>query len=127
MSPSLNIKRYLDLSLIRNYSYYAWQIADTINLKVRSKMDNHSRTHDIKLVSIGNSKGIRIPKNIIQKYGFKSEILIEETEEGLLLRQKDENKLSWADTFKAMADEDEDWEDFDVTLLDGLDDVESDS
>jgi len=90
-------------------------------------MDNHSRTHDIKLVSIGNSKGIRIPKNIIQKYGFKSEILIEETEEGLLLRQKDENKLSWADTFKAMADEDEDWEDFDVTLLDGLDDVESDS
>ena len=90
-------------------------------------MDNHSRTHDIKLVSIGNSKGIRIPKSIIQKYGFESEILIEETEEGLLLRQKDENKLSWADTFKAMADEDEDWEDFDVTLLDGLDDVESDS
>jgi len=90
-------------------------------------MESQSRIHDIKLVSIGNSKGIRIPRTIIQRYGFKSNLLLEETENGLLLRQKDEKKLSWANTYKAMADETENWEDFDVTLLDGLDDGDIDS
>ncbi|MBW2166452.1 MAG: AbrB/MazE/SpoVT family DNA-binding domain-containing protein, partial [Deltaproteobacteria bacterium] len=33
-----------------------------------------------------------------------------------------DNKLSWEDTYKAMADEKEDWDDFDTTLLDGLED-----
>ncbi|MBU0699517.1 MAG: AbrB/MazE/SpoVT family DNA-binding domain-containing protein [Proteobacteria bacterium] len=90
-------------------------------------MENQTRTHDIKLVSIGNSKGIRIPKSIIQKYGFKSNLLLEETERGLLLRQKDETKLSWANTYKAMASENENWGDFNVTLLDGLEDGDIDT
>lgn len=90
-------------------------------------MENQTRCHAIKLVPIGNSKGIRIPKTIIQKYGFKSTLLLEETERGILLRQKDDNKLSWANTYKAMAGETENWNDFDVTLLDGLeeDDIAS--
>jgi antitoxin MazE len=90
-------------------------------------MENQTRTHNIKLVSIGNSKGIRIPKAIIQKYGFKSNLLLEETERGLLLRQKDETKLSWANTYKAMASENESWDDFNVTLLDGLEDGDIDT
>ena len=79
------------------------------------------RTKDIKLVPIGNSKGVRIPKALIQKYGFNDSLLLEETEQGLLLRKKDNSKLSWEDTYKAMADEKENWNDFDTTLLDGLD------
>ena len=90
-------------------------------------MESQSRIHGIKLVSIGNSKGIRIPRIVIQKYGFKSDLLLEETVDGLLLRQKDDNKLSWSNTYKAMAEETENWEDFDVTILDGLDDDEVDS
>ena len=90
-------------------------------------MENQTRVHDIKLVSIGNSKGIRIPKKIIEKYGFKSDLLLEETERGLLLRQKYENKLSWEETYKAIAEEAEDWDDFDVTILDGLDDGDVDA
>jgi len=90
-------------------------------------MEKQMRTHDIKLVSIGNSKGIRIPKTIIQKYGFKSTLLLEETERGILLRQKDEKKLSWTDTYKTMADENENWDDFDVTLLDGLEEDDIDT
>jgi len=38
----------------------------------------------------------------------------------LLLRKKDDNKLSWEDSYKAMAEERENWDDFDTTLLDGL-------
>jgi flagellar basal body rod protein FlgC len=34
---------------------------------------------------------------------------------------KKTNKLSWEDTYKSMAEEKEDWDDFDVTLIDGLD------
>jgi len=85
-------------------------------------MEKQLRARDAKLVAIGNSKGVRIPKALLQRYGLKDSLLIEETERGLLLRSKEENKLSWEDTYKAMADEKEHWEDFDVTLSDGLED-----
>ena len=85
-------------------------------------MENQVRTRDAKLVPIGNSKGVRIPKALIQKYGLKNPLLIEETDKGLVLRNKEESKLSWEDTYKAMAIEKEYWDDFDTALLDGLGD-----
>ncbi len=83
-------------------------------------MQKQVRIRDIKLVSIGNSKGIRIPKTLLQKYCFGDTLLLEETEQGLLLRKKNDEKISWEETYKAMAAEEEDWSDFDVALLDGL-------
>ena len=85
-------------------------------------MGKQVRSRDIKLVPIGNSKGIRIPKALLEKYGLTNSLLLEETDNGLLLRKKDDDKLSWEDTYKAMADEKEDWKDFDETLADGLED-----
>lgn len=85
-------------------------------------MEKQFRTRDAKLVPIGNSKGVRIPKPLLQKYGLQNALLIEETDRGLLLRKKEDNKLSWEDTFKSMAHEKEHWDDFDSTLLDGLED-----
>jgi len=85
-------------------------------------MEKQLHTRDVKLVVIGNSKGIRIPKRLLQKYGFNNLLLLEETDKGLLLRKKEDDKLSWEETFKAMAEEKEDWSDFDTTLLDGLED-----
>ena len=85
-------------------------------------MENQIRTRDVKLIPIGNSKGVRIPKALLQKYGLENALLMEETERGLLLRSKEESKLSWEDTYKAMANEKEHWDDFDTTLLDGLED-----
>ena len=87
-------------------------------------MENQIRSRDAKLVPIGNSKGVRIPKALLQKYGLKDSLLIEETEKGLLIRGKEENKLSWEDTYKTMADEKENWDDFSATLLDGLEEDE---
>ena len=81
---------------------------------------------DVKLVPIGNSKGVRIPKALIQKYGLSNSLLLEETDRGLLLRKREENKLSWKDTYKAMASEKENWDDFDTTLLDGLENEDFD-
>jgi len=85
-------------------------------------MENQIRSRDAKIVPIGNSKGVRIPKALLQKYGLKNSLLIEETDKGLLLRCKEESKLSWEDTYKTMADEKENWDDFDTSLLDGLED-----
>jgi len=83
-------------------------------------MEKQIRTIDIKLISIGNSKGIRIPKALLQKYGLSDPLLLEETDKGLLLRKKEDNKLSFEDTYRAMADEKENWDDLNVVLLDGL-------
>ena len=79
-----------------------------------------AQIQDIKLVPIGNSKGIRLPKKLLEKYGFKEKIVLEETAEGILLRAKEDSKLSWEETFREMAGEDENWDDFETTLLDGF-------
>lgn len=75
---------------------------------------------DVKLISIGNSKGIRIPKGLLQKYGIEDMIVLEECEEGILMHAKEEKKLSWNETFKQIAQSDENWDDFEVTSADGL-------
>ncbi len=85
-------------------------------------MEKQIRTRDIKLVPIGNSKGVRIPKALLQKYGLNNTLLLEEIDRGLLILKKEDDKLSWEDTYKAMADEKKDWGDFGATLLDGLED-----
>ncbi len=72
---------------------------------------------EAKLIKIGNSQGIRLPKRIISKYGLGNLVLLEETEDGILIHTAKSGKLSWEDTYKAMAtaEEDEwtDWEQLD--------------
>lgn len=78
---------------------------------------------DIKLIAIGNSKGIRLSKTLLHKYGFSDTLVLEETDRGILIRKKEtDHKLSWDETFQEMAVEGEDWGDFDVSLTDGLED-----
>ena len=71
-----------------------------------------------KLIKIGNSQGIRLPKRIISKYGLGSSVLLEETEDGILIYATKSEKLSWEDTYKAMADAEQDewtdWQSMDV-------------
>ena len=78
-------------------------------------------TRDIKLIDIGNSKGIRLPKILLQKYGWGDFLVLEETEEGIFLYSNEKNKLSWQETYRAMAADREDWSDLDTTVADGLD------
>ena len=57
-------------------------------------MEKHVRSRNIKIVPIGNSMGVRLPKNLLQKYGFVNSLVLEETDRGLLLRKNHDNKLS---------------------------------
>ncbi|GIK58897.1 MAG: AbrB/MazE/SpoVT family DNA-binding domain-containing protein [Chloroflexi bacterium] len=73
---------------------------------------------EAKLIKIGNSQGIRLPKRIISKYGLGNSVLLEETENGILIVAAKSEKLSWEDTYKAMAnaeqDEWTDWQNMDA-------------
>lgn len=76
---------------------------------------------EVKLIAIGKSKGIRIPNAVLDKYGWDDMLVLEEHDEGVVLRSKDAPKMSWEDTARAMAAESEDWSAWDVTVGDGID------
>ena len=84
-------------------------------------MDKSSRSTELKVVPIGNSRGVRLPKAVLDKYAIRDAVVVEEREEGLLLRSKEDKRLSWEETYKEMAREREDWSDFESTVADGLD------
>ena len=79
---------------------------------------------ELKIVPIGNSRGVRLPKEIIERYAIEDSIVLEVREETLVFRNKHDKRLSWEDTFKAMAREREDWSDFEGTVADGLNPAE---
>ena len=78
-------------------------------------------TRNVKVITIGNSKGIRLPRVLLQNYGWGDSLVLEETEEGVFLYSHEKNKLSWQETYLAMAADREDWSDLDVAVADGLD------
>ena len=57
----------------------------------------------LKVVEIGNSRGVRIPSRLIQRYGIEDELQLLETAEGLLLRPVRSGKLSFEESFRQMA------------------------
>jgi antitoxin MazE len=76
---------------------------------------------DAKIVQIGHSKGIRIPKRLLEKYGFGEKVVLREVEQGILIESDTDIKLSWADTYRAMAQSDEDWSDWSEPDLEEVD------
>ncbi|MFO7731062.1 MAG: AbrB/MazE/SpoVT family DNA-binding domain-containing protein [Spirochaetia bacterium] len=81
-----------------------------------------------KIIRIGNSRGLRLPKKLIDLYGLQegSDIEIEENRSGILLRpMKQEYTLQWEEAYRQMAAEREEnleWEEWESTHEDGLDD-----
>ena len=57
----------------------------------------------LKVVAIGNSRGVRIPSRLIQRYGIEDELELLETTEGLVLRPVRSGKLSFEESFRQMA------------------------
>ncbi len=84
-------------------------------------MSKATGTREVKLIAVGNSKGIRLPKVLLQKYGWSDSLVLEEREEGVFLYSKEKNKLSWKESYRAMAADREDWSDLEATVADGLD------
>ena len=81
------------------------------------------QTVEVKIARIGNSRGVRIPAEVLRRYAFTDTAIMVESVDGVLLRPKRQvdEKMSWADTAKAMAADAEDWSDWDALNADGLD------
>ena len=54
-----------------------------------SVVNQTGEVREVKLIAIGNSKGIRIPKATLDKYGWSGWLVLEEAEEGVFLRGRD--------------------------------------
>lgn len=83
-------------------------------------MRNATAVRKLRLVNIGDSRGIRLPQAMLKKYGWSDSLVVEETDDGVFLRAAADT-LSWEDTYRAMAAEGEDWSDVDAVVGDGLD------
>ncbi len=75
---------------------------------------------ELKVVQIGNSRGVRLPKAVLDRYEIKDALVLEAREEGLLLRGKKDKRMTWEETFRDMMREKEDWSDLDATVADGI-------
>ncbi len=75
---------------------------------------------ELKVVRIGNSRGVRLPKAVLERYEIKDALVLEAREEGLLLRGKKDKRMTWEETYRDMARVREDWSDLDGTVADGI-------
>jgi antitoxin MazE len=61
------------------------------------------------LIRIGNSRGLRLPRKLLELYGMREgdELELEERREGILLRPgpREAEKLGWEAAYREMADE----------------------
>ena len=66
-----------------------------------------------RIIKIGNSRGIRIPKALIEQTGISGEVEISVRRNALIIRAVDRPRARWESQFKTMA------EHGDGRLLDG--------
>lgn len=66
-----------------------------------------------RIVAIGNSQGIRIPKPLLEQTGLTGEVEIRPQGDALIIRPAKRPRAGWAASFKAMAGRGDD------VLLDG--------
>ena len=81
----------------------------------------------LKIIAIGNSRGVRLTQALLRRYGMAEQIILEELPDGLMLRGAGSGKASLKQTFSEMAREQaagvEDWSDLDALVPDGMDGV----
>jgi len=56
----------------------------------------------LSVISIGNSRGIRIPKAVLDKYQIKDSVEIEMHEDALLLKPVRKPREGWEESFRQM-------------------------
>jgi antitoxin MazE len=61
-----------------------------------------------KVVRIGNSLGIRIPKHLLDQTGLKGDVEIEAKGRGLVVRPLEGPRTGWARAFKNMSERGDD-------------------
>jgi antitoxin component of MazEF toxin-antitoxin module len=83
------------------------------------------KSRPLKVARIGNSRGVRLPAEVLARYDIGDTVIMEERDDGILLRSHGSRvaKLTWAHTADQMAREREHWEEWDTAIADGLDTI----
>lgn len=61
-----------------------------------------------KLIRIGNSQGVRIPKPLIEESGLSEEIEMILRDNEIVLRSAEQTRKDWDDAFEEMAEQGDD-------------------
>ncbi|MBE9015712.1 AbrB/MazE/SpoVT family DNA-binding domain-containing protein [Chroococcidiopsis sp. CCALA 051] len=61
-----------------------------------------------RIIRIGNSQGIRIPKPLLEQSGIDTEVEIEVQDECLIVRAASRSRIGWDKAFAAMAEQKDD-------------------
>ena len=56
-----------------------------------------------KLVQIGNSRGIRLPKHLLERTGINGEVELEAEKDSIVIRASTGARKGWEKAFQAMA------------------------
>ena len=57
-------------------------------------MQEPTKSTELKIVPIGNSRGVQLPKEILERYAIKETLVLEPRDERLLLPRKADLSLS---------------------------------
>jgi antitoxin MazE len=63
---------------------------------------------EVPIVKIGNSKGIRLNKTLLEKYNIKDSVEIVLGKNQIIIKPLDKPRKGWEKAFKEMADNEED-------------------
>ncbi|PLX54372.1 MAG: AbrB/MazE/SpoVT family DNA-binding domain-containing protein [Desulfobacteraceae bacterium] len=61
-----------------------------------------------RIVKIGNSQGIRIPKPLLEQTGIMEDVELDVDKDQIIIRPVANPRAGWDDAFKAMADKGDD-------------------
>ena len=70
-----------------------------------------------RIVKIGNSQGIRIPKPLLEQTGIMDDVELVVDKNQIIIRPVSNPRDGWDDAFKAMADRGDD------TIIDGAENI----
>ena len=54
------------------------------------------------IIKIGNSKGLRLPKSVLEKYSIKDKVELVLEEEQIIIRPVETPRKGWSEAFKEM-------------------------
>jgi len=60
------------------------------------------------IIKIGNSRGLRLPKPILEQCGFEKEVELEVRDNEIIIRPVKHSRCNWEKAFKTMAEKGDD-------------------
>ena len=62
----------------------------------------------VRVIKIGNSQGVRIPKPILEQTGIRDDVELEVEKNQIIIRPISNPRVGWDSAFKTMAEKDDD-------------------